>query len=92
MAVKLGDRVKRGQQIGLLGNSGNSTAPHLHFHVTNGNSPLGSEGLPFVFEKFELLDWPQAGFETLLKGWKASGPAVAKRREATLENMVVRFP
>ena len=92
VAVKLGDRVKRGQQIGLLGNSGNSTAPHLHFHVTNGNSPLGSEGLPFVFEKFELLDWPQAGFVTLLKGWKASGPAVAKRREATLENMVVRFP
>lgn len=92
VAVKLGDRVKRGQQIGLLGNSGNSTAPHLHFHVTNGNSPLGSDGLPFVFERFELLDWPQGGFEKMLAGWKPSAPAVARRREATLENMVVRFP
>ena len=92
VAVKLGDRVKRGQQVGLLGNTGNSTAPHLHFHVGDGSSPLGAEGLPFVFEKFELLGWPQDGFEKLLKGWKATGPAVTKRREATLEDMVVKFP
>jgi hypothetical protein len=92
LKVKLGDRLRRGQVVGLLGNSGNSTAPHLHFHVTNGNSPLGSEGLPFVFERFELLDVARGGPETLLKGWHGSAPPVEKRREATLENMVVRFP
>jgi hypothetical protein len=36
--VKPGDRVRRGQVLGLLGNSGNSDAPHLHFHISNGGS------------------------------------------------------
>jgi hypothetical protein len=92
LKVKLGDRIRRGQPIGLLGNSGNSTAPHLHFHVTNGNSPLGSEGLPWVWDKFQLLDWLKSGFESVLTGWHPSAPAAAKRNEATLENMIVTFP
>src|SRR5205085_8384853 len=43
LRVKVGDKVKRGQVVGLVGNSGNSTEPHLHFHISNANSPLGSE-------------------------------------------------
>jgi hypothetical protein len=50
--VKIGDTVKTGQPIGLLGNTGNSNAPHLHFHIMDGPSPLLSNGLPFVFTKF----------------------------------------
>ena len=50
LKVKVGDRVTRGQVIGLVGNSGNSTEPHLHFHVSDGISPLGSEGLPYTID------------------------------------------
>lgn len=31
--VKLGDKVVRGQQIGLVGNTGTSTAPHCHYEI-----------------------------------------------------------
>jgi hypothetical protein len=48
LRVKTGDRVKRGQVLGLVGNSGNSTEPHLHFHVSDGPDPLGAEGLPYA--------------------------------------------
>ena len=53
LKVKVGDHVKRGQVLGLVGNSGNSTEPHLHFHLSNGNSPLGSEGIPYALESFD---------------------------------------
>jgi murein DD-endopeptidase MepM/ murein hydrolase activator NlpD len=33
--VKKGDAVKQGQVLGLCGNSGNSSEPHLHFHMQN---------------------------------------------------------
>lgn len=52
LKVKLGDRVRTGDVIGLLGNTGNSTAPHLHFHGMDGPSPLDANGLPFVFKRF----------------------------------------
>ena len=50
--VKVGDRVTRGQSIGTLGNSGNSSAPHLHFHLMDGPSVLGSNGLPYVIDHY----------------------------------------
>ncbi|MCC7530926.1 MAG: M23 family metallopeptidase [Candidatus Melainabacteria bacterium] len=50
--VKEGQKVKRGDHIGDLGSSGNSSAPHLHFHVMAGPSILGSPGVPYVFDSF----------------------------------------
>lgn len=47
--VRPGDTVKRGQPIGQLGHSGNSTEPHLHFQLTDGPDPLYSRGLPILF-------------------------------------------
>ena len=47
--VKVGETVKRGQILGQLGHSGNSTEPHLHFQMTDGPDPLYSRGVPVVF-------------------------------------------
>ncbi|MBO0727149.1 MAG: M23 family metallopeptidase [Blastocatellia bacterium] len=87
LRVSLGDKVRRGQTLGLVGNSGNSTEPHLHFHITNANSPLGSEGLPYTLSAFEVQG---KGF-----GWKPSGTQAATEKcahEIPLQNDVVRFP
>ena len=71
LTVRVGDRVKRGDVLGELGNSGNSSAPHLHFHLseivdTQHASGLNGNGLPFVFESFEILDeGPHAGIRML---------------------------
>jgi hypothetical protein len=46
--VREGDHVRQGERIGALGNSGNSDAPHLHFHLMDG-AQLGARGLPCHF-------------------------------------------
>ena len=87
LRVKTGDKVRRGQVVGLVGNSGNSTEPHLHFHISDANSPLGSEGLPYVFSSFEV--------QGKGRGWKPStppGPVEKRQNEIPLENEVIRFP
>jgi murein DD-endopeptidase MepM/ murein hydrolase activator NlpD len=53
--VRVHDHVARGNVIGRLGNSGQATAPHLHLQVTDGNSVLQSEGVPFIFSSFTDL-------------------------------------
>lgn len=52
--VKPGDRLTTGQVIANLGNTGNSDAPHLHFHVMSTPDPLKSDGIPFVLKSFRL--------------------------------------
>jgi hypothetical protein len=48
-----GQRVRAGQRLAELGNTGNSDFPHLHFQVIDSPSPLGSDGLPYVLRSFE---------------------------------------
>jgi hypothetical protein len=52
LLVKPGDTVKKGQVIARLGNTGNSNASHMHFQLMNGPSVLGSDGLPYVLDRF----------------------------------------
>lgn len=52
--VKTGDSIKAGQVIGLLGNSGNSDGPHLHFHFMAGPTVFRNDGLPSKFKNIEL--------------------------------------
>ncbi len=40
--VKVGDKIEPGQVIGLCGNSGNTSEPHLHFHLQN--TPIIQDG------------------------------------------------
>ena len=91
LRVKPGDRVRRGQVLGLLGNSGNSDAPHLHFHISDGNS-LASEGLPYVLNSFEVLG--TINRDTVFQdGWKAPAGSKPLRRvrELPAENEAIRF-
>lgn len=52
--VKVGDYVQQGQKIGLLGNTGNTDAPHLHFQLIDRPSTLDGAALPFVFDSMQL--------------------------------------
>jgi murein DD-endopeptidase MepM/ murein hydrolase activator NlpD len=52
LLVEPGDRVRKGQKIAALGNTGNSNAPHLHFQLMNGPSILQADGLPYLLDGF----------------------------------------
>ncbi len=52
--LHVGDYVRQGQKLGLLGNTGNSSAPHLHFQVMDRPSSLDDTSLPFVFDHMNL--------------------------------------
>jgi hypothetical protein len=78
------DRLRRGALIGRLGNSGNTTGPHLHFQVTDGDSVLQSEGVPFMFEAFNDLG-PGADYEV------DKHPSIPRARCLPKDNGVVEF-
>jgi murein DD-endopeptidase MepM/ murein hydrolase activator NlpD len=50
VTAKVGDKVTRGQRLGLTGNSGNTSEPHLHFHVQDAPELFDGFGLPVVFD------------------------------------------
>lgn len=49
IAVGIGDVVAAGEPVGLCGNSGNSTEPHVHVQATDSADPALARGLPIVF-------------------------------------------
>jgi Peptidase family M23 len=96
--VKAGDKVKAGEVIGLLGNTGGSLAPHLHFHIVNGPEGAASDGYPYVLRSFALAGTAETeGLGAALDG-KPGFPRrdamqpEARERELPLNFTIVDFP
>ena len=62
ITVKVGDKVKVGQHLANLGNSGNSSGPHLHFGLLDQANMFTGRSLPYVLEQFTLVG--AVNFET----------------------------
>jgi murein DD-endopeptidase MepM/ murein hydrolase activator NlpD len=92
--VAAGDRVRKGQVIAAIGSTGDSSSAHLHFHVADGDSPLGAEGLPFALEAFSLLG-AYADIELLgSRPWTPrdeTGGDARRSRELPAPNVVLMF-
>jgi hypothetical protein len=86
ITVRPGQHIHRGDVIGLLGSSGQATAPHLHFQIMTSPSDLASEGIPFAFDEFTFI-----GFG---RDYEPDKPhlSVPKRREMPVDDAVVHFP
>lgn len=52
--VKEGDKVQQGQQLGLCGNSGNSSEPHIHFHIMNTEDMDVATGIKCYFNRIKV--------------------------------------
>ncbi len=65
--VKVGDRVVADQVLGLCGNSGNTTEPHIHFHLQDGPDMATAEGLPARFVHI-VVDGKPTDSAELLRG------------------------
>ncbi len=99
LKVHKGDHVKAGQVIGLVGNTGNSLVPHLHFHVMDSPSPLASNGLPYEIRSFEVTGHTpgtQAFDEAEAKGTPLSitptSPPAKVTNAMPLDQLLVTFP
>ena len=78
LRVKVGDRVRRDQQIARIGASGDAREPHLHFEVTTSSKPLVGEGVPYLIDRYRCKS--------------ASGrPTEMHRHELPLNKSVITF-
>ncbi|MEM7368174.1 MAG: M23 family metallopeptidase [Bacteroidota bacterium] len=58
LAVSLGDTVEAGDLIGLAGNSGNTSWPHLHIHIQDRPEiDFEATAYPFYFRNFQHKRW-----------------------------------
>ena len=81
----------------LIGNTGGSLAPHLHFHIVNGANGFTSDGYPYVLRSFALRGQADPALLTQVLAGKASFPhgrekPAAHKDELPLNFNIVDFP
>jgi hypothetical protein len=94
--VRPGQRVRRGQILARVGNSGQTGGSHLHFQLNAGPSPVASDSPPFVFRSFTLTG-TVTNVEQFLTGAANAdvqrlSPPSPRRGQLPLQATVVRFP
>ena len=82
LAVRVGEALRPGQRIGRVGNSGSSTAPHLHFQVMDRPSALNAVGLPFVFDRLRVEGTVQGPPDKADEDYEAGRPVRIERSGA----------
>ena len=82
IAVRVGETLRPGQPIGRVGNSGSSTAPHLHFQVMDRPSALNAVGLPFVFDRLRVEGSVQGSPDKADEDYEAGRPVRVERSGA----------
>jgi hypothetical protein len=88
--VQIGEAVKAGDVLGLLGNTGNTDAAHLHFQLADGPDVLTATSLPFVID-----EWTLAGTvspEGTATDIRVVGPPESQADAFPLEMTVADFP
>ena len=76
-----------------FGLQGDSSGPHLHFHLADANSPLDAEGMPFVLDRFRVLGG-YASLDALGSArWQPLAPGAESERtaERPAPNRVLSF-
>jgi len=99
LRVHVGERVRRGQVLGLIGTSGNSTTPHLHFQVMTTPTFFPTDSPPYVFGRFTVLGHVTKRIWDDNLGLQPTGvlpftPApqrTIRRREMPLDREVISF-
>ena len=97
--VHKGDRLTRGQVIGLVGNTGNSVAPHLHFQVMGGPSSFTSNGLPYEIDSFQITGqtpgtaaFDKAEADGTPLAVSLESPPRAVKNALPLDQLIIAFP
>jgi hypothetical protein len=85
--VKVGDKVTRGQVIGRLGNSGNSSEAHLHFQLQRTPALFPGDNVPFEIDALIYL-----GSVDVTHGFTPGPNAGERTNQLPLALTVVAFP
>jgi murein DD-endopeptidase MepM/ murein hydrolase activator NlpD len=97
--VHRGEHVNPGQVLALVGDSGNSLVPHLHFQITAGPSPMASNGLPYEIRDFQVTG-KVPGTEAFDKSetdgsplpFTPIAPPASVRNALPLDQYIISFP
>jgi hypothetical protein len=88
--VQAGEAVMTGQVLGLLGNTGNSSAPHLHFQLSEAPDVMTATSLPFVIDQYTLEG--SVAPESSATDVRVVGPPEPQTNTFPLDLTVIDFP